>query len=189
MDSTAEVWKPAVGYEGSYSVSSLGNVRGLNRVSINSAGQRRNIKGKLLRPFADRSGHLRVEFPGRTVYFVHRLVAAAFIGQCPDGMEVCHKDGDPANNRVGNLRYGTRSDNVQDMLRHGTHKNVNKLECPRGHALKGENLAQWDLARGYRKCRSCQSTHSRVSKRPELKPDFQEISDSYYSKYSQSMET
>ena len=39
----------------------------------------------------------------------------------PEGMEVCHQDGDRKNNRPENLRYGTRSDNVIDAIRHGTH--------------------------------------------------------------------
>ena len=53
-------------------------------------------------------------------YNVHQLIAMAFIGLVPDGMEVLHFDGDKANNRVSNLSYGTRLENHSDKIRHGT---------------------------------------------------------------------
>lgn len=43
---------------------------------------------------------------------VHALVAAAFIGERPEGLDVNHKDGDKTNNRACNLEYVTRSENV-----------------------------------------------------------------------------
>lgn len=65
-------------------------------------------------------GHLRVEL-GRKVYrFVHRLVLEAFRGPCPEGEECLHADGDPTNNRLDNLKWGTRKENGEDMVRHGT---------------------------------------------------------------------
>lgn len=45
----------------------------------------------------------------------------AFVGPCPDGMEGCHNDGDPHNNRLDNLRWDTRANNARDAIRHGTH--------------------------------------------------------------------
>lgn len=45
---------------------------------------------------------------------VHQLVAREFHGTCPDGQEVLHGDDDGHNNRAGNLRYGTRSENLLD---------------------------------------------------------------------------
>lgn len=44
-------------------------------------------------------------------FFVHRLVLKAFVGCCPDGHEVDHKDRDTSNNRLDNLRYVTKSQN------------------------------------------------------------------------------
>ena len=51
---------------------------------------------------------------------VHRLILEAFVGPCPDGMECRHLDGDPENNRMGNLRWGTPKSNADDSVRHGT---------------------------------------------------------------------
>ena len=50
---------------------------------------------------------------------MHRLVARAFIGECPIGLHVLHGDGDKTNNHYTNLRYGTPADNHMDTLAHG----------------------------------------------------------------------
>lgn len=50
---------------------------------------------------------------------VHQLVADAFLGPCPPGMEVRHLDGCHTNNAVSNLAYGTPRDNAKDRQRHG----------------------------------------------------------------------
>ncbi len=50
----------------------------------------------------------------------HKLVAEAFLGPCPDGMECRHKDGNGLNNNLENIHYGTRAENVADRDTHGT---------------------------------------------------------------------
>ena len=50
---------------------------------------------------------------------VHRLVLEAFVGPRPPGMECLHGDGNPRNNRVGNLSWGTQKENGADKVRHG----------------------------------------------------------------------
>ena len=52
---------------------------------------------------------------------VHKLVLLAFVGECPPGMEVRHLDGNPTNNCLSNLVYGTRSQNSYDTINHGSH--------------------------------------------------------------------
>lgn len=53
-------------------------------------------------------------------FFVHRLVALVFLGHPPKGKPwVCHKDGDPTNNKVGNLVWASPKDNSEDMVKHG----------------------------------------------------------------------
>lgn len=51
---------------------------------------------------------------------VHVLVLTAFVGPVPAGMEGCHIDGNRANNRRDNLKWGTHRENVADQIRHGT---------------------------------------------------------------------
>ena len=111
--------------------------------------------GRILKPFVgDRSGHLRVTIGGKH-HYIHRLVAEVYMGACPPGMEVRHLDGNPANNNVSNLAYGTRSENVLDSVAHGTYRSANaaKTECPRGHAYDEANT--YVDPSGSRRCRSC----------------------------------
>lgn len=83
----------------------------------------RRVKGMYLKPSPGASGHMRVNLRvnGKPVTtYVHALVAEAFHGPRPDGMLVCHNDGDPSNNRAGNVRYDTPSGNARDKRAHGT---------------------------------------------------------------------
>jgi hypothetical protein len=59
-------------------------------------------------------------YPHREHSSVARLVLEAFVGLCPEGMEACHNDGNPTNNRVPNLRWDTRTNNQRDRIKHGT---------------------------------------------------------------------
>jgi hypothetical protein len=68
-------------------------------------------------------GYLSAAFrrDGKYVYYlVHRLVLETFVGPCPEGMECLHGDGNKHNNNVGNLRWGTKVENEQDKVLHGT---------------------------------------------------------------------
>ncbi len=120
---TVEQWKPVVGFEGHYEVSDTGRVRSIPRVVRTATRLRQTIRGRLLRPTPARSGHLSVDLRNnerRKMSRVHRLVLEAFVGPAPAGTEGCHRDGDPTNNALENLRWGTRSDNEGDKKRHGT---------------------------------------------------------------------
>jgi DNA-binding NarL/FixJ family response regulator len=61
--------------------------------------------------------------------YVHQLVAVAFIGRCPDGMEIRHRDGNKLNCRVDNLVYGTRAQNNADKKIHGTQPMGEQVYC------------------------------------------------------------
>lgn len=52
---------------------------------------------------------------------VHHLVLEAFVGKRPPGMECRHLDGNPQNNRLENLKWGTAKENCRDSISHGTH--------------------------------------------------------------------
>lgn len=81
---------------------------------------------------------------------VHRLVASAFLGPCPGGQEVRHLDGNPQNNAVTNLAYGTRTENILDVLRIGRPwrmLHIKQVREIRQRLQAGERGA--DLAREY----------------------------------------
>jgi hypothetical protein len=75
---------------------------------------------KVLKPFLT-CGYLRVSLSknGREKdRKVHQLMAETFIGPCPEGMEVCHNNGNALDNRLENLRYATHESNCGDTIRH-----------------------------------------------------------------------
>lgn len=119
---TEEIWRPVPGYEGSYEVSSLGRVRGVDRIVEHKQGPLRR-KGKLLALGRQTNGYLLVVLAkngvGRT-HLVHRLVALVFHGNPQDGQQVLHRDGDRTNAAADNLMWGTALENAADKRRHGT---------------------------------------------------------------------
>ena len=60
---------------------------------------------------------------GRTFY-VHHLILEAFVEPRPPGKEACHRDGNATNNRLENLYWGTRAENLADKARHQRHYNM-----------------------------------------------------------------
>lgn len=181
---TIERWKPVKGYEGIYEVSNHGRVRSVDRTVNYSDGRVHRYKGKVLSAgLSKRGGYPLVSLytQGKNqMRYVHTLVAEAFIGTRPEGTEVCHNDGDPTNNHVDNLRYGTSSDNELDKVRHGTHANAAKTHCPLGHELFAENIPPSIAKLGRRQCLACARARTRVHGHPELKPQLQAIADSYF---------
>lgn len=118
-----EEWKPVVGYEGLYSVSSLGNVRSEERVVSNGTASR-IVKPRLLRQRKNPGGYWCVYLCKkckRETFRVHRIVALAFLGEPPAGCIVLHGCRGKDCNSIDNLSYGTSSqNNGKDRLRDGT---------------------------------------------------------------------
>lgn len=115
------IWKSIPGFHGKYSISNLGIIRIVRR-SFQSAFP---IGYELTPTVHYRTGYCSVmiknpkQKPKRML--VHRLVLTAFVSKCPKGMECRHKDGKRTNNRLSNLKWGTRIQNSKDRVRHGTH--------------------------------------------------------------------
>ena len=100
-ENTLEIWRPVIGYEGLYEVSSYGRVRSLK-------------KNKVIKFF------LKGGYPYCGLFSdgkqknhqIHRLVAQAFIPN-PDNLpQVNHKDEDKTNNIVDNLEWCDRKYNM-----------------------------------------------------------------------------
>jgi len=118
-----EVWRPVIGYEDAYEVSDLGNVASLTRIVPHGWSQWQVVPCTKLKPFVNR-GYYKVNLynlEGKAKPWpVHRLVAFAHLGPCPDGLIVLHGPKGPLCNEVSNLSYGTYKQNMRDKLRDGT---------------------------------------------------------------------
>lgn len=104
-----EIWKPVVGYEGFYEVSDCGNVRSVSYYSCYHKVVKRR-EPRMLKLEKTRDGYLRVilSLYGKSKhYFVHRLVAFAFIPNPNNYPSINHKDENPKNNNVNNLEWCT----------------------------------------------------------------------------------
>ncbi len=85
---------------------------------VTDEGQIFGPRGLRILHSAQRGGHLRIRIRGKH-HFVHCLVLEAFIGPRPEGYVCRHKDGDPANNHISNLSWGTLRENYDDTIKHG----------------------------------------------------------------------
>lgn len=107
----AERWRNIVSYP-DYEVSNEGRVRNKR-------------KQKMLKPhFTNKYGHQQVTLfcdGKRTHCYIHRLVLEAFVETQPKGLQTRHLNGNPTDNRVENLKWGTYKENCADSIRHGTH--------------------------------------------------------------------
>ena len=128
-----EKWKPVSGYEGYYQVSNLGRVRNIKK-------RRGTRVGSILDARTNHGGYVIVGLRGESGEYkdhrVHVLVAQAFIGPKPVGLDVNHIDGNKENNKVSNLEYVTRSENLRHALLNGLtprriRANPNKVKATR----------------------------------------------------------
>lgn len=114
-----EIWKPIKGYEGLYEVSNQGNVRSLNRVDRLG----RFYEGKILNIVEVKKTENYVSCVvglhknGRAKNMcVGRLVAEAFIPNPENKPQVDHRDANPKNNIVSNLRWVYPYENSNNPL-------------------------------------------------------------------------
>lgn len=144
-----EEWRPVVGFENDYEVSSEGGVR---------SRRRSGSKGGPLRTRPDAKGYPMVTLRSGGVAAtrrVHRLIAEAFIGPAPAGAHVRHLDGNPARSVLANLAYGTPGENHLDRVKHGRDRNANKTHCAHGHPYDEENTYRLPSRPRARYCREC----------------------------------
>lgn len=100
-----EIWESVPGYEGLYKVSSLGNVRSIERKIIDKSGRPGKVPGRMMK-IIEGDDHasfviLHKDDKYKNVY-VEQLVGEVFLGvsfDCP----LHHKDEDSSNNSVDNL--------------------------------------------------------------------------------------
>jgi hypothetical protein len=111
-------YRPVEGFPG-YRVGDDGSVWGC-WITCRS-GRRMTDRWKQLKLNVGPRGYLRVNLTpvggSYKTFRVHRLVLAAFVGPCPEGMECRHLNGIKTDCRLDNLRWGTQGENVADNHR------------------------------------------------------------------------
>ena len=145
----AEIWKKVDGYP-NYEVSNLGNVRSLN--------YHREGESKILKTSLNNKGYLYITLckEGKTKrYFVHRLVAQAFLDNPNNLPQVNHKDEDKTNNHVSNIEYcdakynmnyGTRIDRQKQNTINKQGKECNYSKPINQYSKDNVFIKRWDCA-------------------------------------------
>lgn len=86
-------------------------IKGLDPYMINRRGDILNSETDYkLTPHCNARGYLKIKLKGKCRY-IHLLVLATFKGKRPPGAHGCHKDDNPKNNRIGNLKWDTPENN------------------------------------------------------------------------------
>ena len=143
-----EAWKAVPGYEGRYEVSDQGRVR-------NNAGKvlklNRMVHGYICAHLYDGTGKAN-----RRVKTIHQLVARAFLPNLSNLREVNHRNFDKADNRVSNLEWVTRKENVRHAIVGGRRPKNGKQVCgiclETGEIVKFDNQIDAEIA-----VRGCQT--------------------------------
>lgn len=77
--------------------------------------------GRFIHP-VKRGSYLQVDLCKNNRIFprlLHRIMLFTYVGPCPKGMECRHLNGNPLDNRIDNLKWGTRIENARDCNKHG----------------------------------------------------------------------
>lgn len=128
-----EIWKDIKGYQG-YQVSNLGRVRTYNKITNNKRYNIRKWKDRILhlKPSTSSRANIKQGMGYRVSlwkdgkckdFLVARLVATTFLEDLIDtNMTVNHKDGNRLNNKVENLEWLSKADNIRYGFKNGQYK-------------------------------------------------------------------
>ena len=126
-----EIWKPILEYKDYYEISSIGNIRSIERTIILKNGFQRKLKSKVLKTFINENGYSIITVRINNVHHnfkIHRLVAIAFIDNPENKLTVNHKDGNKQNNNVLNLEWATHSENIKHAYKHKLNSSENQYK-------------------------------------------------------------
>jgi hypothetical protein len=114
-----EIWKDMIDFEGMYKVSNLGRIKSLARYRKGKV--KYYLKEKILKQtlYGIGKGYLYTNLANSKTYYVHRNVALAFITNPQNKLEVNHIDGNTKNNKVDNLSWCTKLENMQHAYETG----------------------------------------------------------------------
>lgn len=117
INKEVECFWPVKGYEGFYEVSNLGRVKSLKRNVPTKDNKIKHLNEKFLSLQSDEAGYFHVRLCKnniKDIRNVHRLVAEAYLfNDYKKGLDVNHKNGNRKDNRIENLEFVTRQQNVK----------------------------------------------------------------------------
>lgn len=96
-----------------------GDIFTTKKNKIRSNGRKDNRNGKKLKPAIDKYGYYRIVLSNnnkRKSYYVHRLVARAYLKNYSEDLQVNHKNGIKIDNRVENLEMCTLQENIRHSI-------------------------------------------------------------------------
>lgn len=136
-----ETWKP-LPRAPKYLVSDQGSILG--------------VRGHLLKPIRNAKGYFLASIHSKQ-FLVPRLVLETFTGPCPPGQEARHLNGDNSDNKWVNLAWGTRIENAQDRIVHGTqnhgvkqwHSKLTPSQVIEIVSLEQQGVSQAEIAKQY----------------------------------------
>ena len=121
-----EKWKEIEDYP-NYQISNYGRVKSLKY--YNNVYKKYYDRELILKEKINKSGYKFVSLGcgkrgKKKNIAIHRLVAKAFIPNIKNYKEINHKDGNKNNNRVENLEWCSRSENMLHAYKLGLHKPI-----------------------------------------------------------------
>lgn len=136
-----EVWNPVKGYEELYKISNFGNVE--------------NKNGKKIKQY-DNKGYVCVDLSKNNIrkhYRVHRLVMYTFNDNKNHKLDINHIDGNKYNNRLDNLEWCTRKENLIHAVKHGLNSQSIKIT-----AIKNNNFIKcYSISDSYNKLKELEN--------------------------------
>ena len=140
-----EIWRDIEGYEGLYQVSNLGRVKALPKYCFNGSGNWL-MQERILSPITTTRGYFYVclyKAKQQRRFFIHRLVASAFIPNIHNKPDIDHINAIKTDNRSINLRWATKTDNMNNPLTRKKLSETKKgISHPKGKDSKRSRLIQ-----------------------------------------------
>lgn len=140
-----EIWREIPNYENKYSVSQFGRIKNIR-------------SGKILKPNLTKYGYLRINFYKSNTnqiykkFFVHRLVAFAFISNPNRLPYVNHKDSNRQNNIWTNLEWCTKKENIAHAIKNGRFDYINNRTTQKNRM---RSIGQFDINNNLIKIYEC----------------------------------